>query len=95
MFALAIEGSTPLAPVCKPPKDYNESVRYYTTKQMNGSVTFKCIFCEHAVATMDFDQTAGNRRTQAAASINQHAKDLHFSRLRTAAPMKSGSRGAL
>jgi len=62
---------------------------------MNGGVVFKCIFCEHTVATMDFDQTAGNRRTQAAASINQHAKELHFARLRFAAPLKSGSRGAL
>jgi len=70
-------------------------VRYYTTKPLNGGITFKCIFCEHAVGTLDFDHTKGNRRTQAAAAINQHAKELHFSQLRMGAAVKSGSRGAL
>jgi len=76
-------------------KNYNEGVRYYTTKPMNGGITFKCIFCEHSVATLDFDHTKSNRRTQAAVAMNQHARELHFSNLRTAVPMKSGNRGAL
>jgi hypothetical protein len=67
-------------------------VRYYTTKQMNGGTTFKCTFCEHSVTTLDFNSTLGNRRTQAAAVINQHAALLH---LRAPAPVKLGGRGAL
>jgi hypothetical protein len=67
-------------------------VRYYTTKPMNGGTTFTCTFCEHSVTTLDFDSTNGNRRTQAAAVINQHAASLH---LRRSAPTKLGSRGAL
>jgi hypothetical protein len=59
---------------------------------MNGGTTFKCILCEHSVSTLDFDLTNGNRRTQAAAVINQHAASLH---LRTLVPTKLGSRGAL
>jgi hypothetical protein len=59
---------------------------------MNGGTTFKCTFCEHSVTTLDFDSASGNRRIQAAAVINQHAALLH---LRTSAPAKLGSRGAL
>jgi hypothetical protein len=70
-------------------------VRYYTTKQLNGGITFKCIFCEHAVTTLGFDNIHGNRRTQAAAAMNLHARDSHFSQLRLAGSAKSGSRGAL
>jgi len=70
-------------------------VRYYTTKQLNGGTTFKCTFCEYTVTTFDFDSTKGNRRTQAASTMNRHAADLHFSRIQVASPMKSGSRGAL
>jgi hypothetical protein len=73
-------------------KDYNEDVRYYTTKPLNGGTTFKCTFCEHTVTTLDFNITNGNRRTQAAAMINQHAASLH---LRALAPIKLGGRGAL
>lgn len=69
-------------------RTYNEAVRYYTTKRMNGGITFKCIFCEHNVATLDFDHTKGNQRTQAAAAMNQHAR-VHFSQLRTAAPIRA------
>jgi hypothetical protein len=72
--------------------DYNEDVRYYTTKPMNGGTTFKCTLCEHSVSTLDFNIANGNRRTQAAALINQHAATLH---LRTSAPAKLGARGAL
>jgi hypothetical protein len=52
-------------------------VRYYTTKPLRGSINFKCAFCEHSVTTQDFDSLKGNRRTQAAAVMNQHALDLH------------------
>ncbi len=61
---------------------------------MSGGTTFKGT-CEHAVATLGFDYTKGNRGTQAAAAMNQHARELRFSQLRTAALVKSGSRGAL
>ena len=57
---------------------YNQGVRYYTTKPMNGGTTFKCTFCEHTVTTLAFNVTNGNRRTQAAAEINQHAALLHL-----------------
>ncbi|HWY57595.1 MAG TPA: hypothetical protein VNZ03_24230 [Terriglobales bacterium] len=67
-------------------------MRYYTTKPMNGGTTFKCTLCEHSVSTLDFNLTNGNRRTQAAAMINQHATSLH---LRTSVPTKLGGRGAL
>ena len=73
-------------------KDYTRDVRYYTTKPMNGGITFKCTFCEHSVNTLDFNNMNGNRRTQAAAVINQHAASLH---LRANLPGKLGSRGAL
>jgi hypothetical protein len=59
---------------------------------MNGGTTFKCTFCEHSVTTLDFNSMNGNRRTQAAAVINQHVSSLH---VRTLAPIKLGSRGAL
>jgi len=50
--------------------------------------------CEHSVTTLNFDSTVGNRRTQAATAINQHAAASHFSS-RTAVPIKMGGRGAL
>jgi hypothetical protein len=53
-------------------------VRYYTTKPLNGGTAFKCTFCDHTVTTLDFNSTNGNRRTQAAAVINQHAALLHL-----------------
>jgi hypothetical protein len=59
---------------------------------MNGGTTFKCTLCELSVTTLDFNITNGNRRTQAAAVINQHAASLH---LRGSLPTKLGSRGAL
>jgi hypothetical protein len=59
---------------------------------MNGGTTFKCTFCEHSVTTLDFNSTNGNRRTQAAAVINQHAASFH---VRSEAPAKLGGRGAL
>ena len=67
-------------------------MRYYTTKTLNGGTTFKCTFCEHTVTTLDFNSLNGNRRTQAAAVINQHAALLH---VRAPLPVKIGGRGAL
>jgi hypothetical protein len=32
---------------------------------------------EHSITTLDFNSTNGNRRTQAAAVINEHAAVLH------------------
>jgi hypothetical protein len=58
-------------------------VRYYTTKPMNGSTTFKCTFCERRVTTLDFQIANGNRRTQAAAEINRHVALAHSRALRT------------
>ena len=86
------EGRAPLALNPHRLQDYNEVVRYYTTKSMNGGTTFKCTFCEHSVTTLDLDSTQGNRRTQAATMINQHAALLH---VRTLEPAKLGGRGAL
>lgn len=75
---VTLKGCTPLVPARTSQQDYNESVRYYTTKAMNGGTTFKCTLCEHGVSTLDFSITNGNRRTQAAAAINQHAALLHL-----------------
>jgi hypothetical protein len=68
-------------------------MRHYTTKPLGGGTTFKCIFCDHHVTTLDFSSMNGNRRTQAAAAMNKHAALLH---VRTSLPPnKLGSRGAL
>jgi hypothetical protein len=58
---------------------------------MNGRTTFKCTLCEHSVTTLDFNSANGNRRTQAAAVINQHAASSH---LPTFVPTKLGGRDA-
>jgi hypothetical protein len=89
----AIEGSAPLARSHDRRKDYNQLVRYYTTKPMDEGVAFKCIVCGHAINTLEFDPAKGNRRTQAAAVMNQHAKELHPSKLRMAAPLMPADRG--
>jgi hypothetical protein len=60
---------------------------------MNGGTTFTCTFCEHSVTTLDFQIANGNRRTQAAAGINQHALILHLGTM--SVPAKQGSHGAL
>ena len=88
---LSTEGPTPPAQTNVRQKDYNEDVRYYTTKQINDGITFKCIVCEFSVNTLQFDHVKGNRRTQAAAAINEHAKSLHSLQLRTAAPIRRGA----
>jgi hypothetical protein len=61
---------------------------------MNGGTTFSCALCQHTVTTLDFNSTVGNRRTQAATAMNQHAMALHFSS-HIPAPTKLGGRGAL
>ena len=61
---------------------------------MNGGTTFKCALCEHSVTTLDYNSLEGNRRTQAATAMNQHAAGLHFPP-RTVVPAKMGGRGAL
>jgi hypothetical protein len=71
-----------------------KDVRYYTTKPLSGSIAFKCIFCEHTVTTQEFNSLKGNRRTQAAAVMNQHAAELHLSSRQGPAPAKLGNRGA-
>lgn len=53
-------------------------MRYYTTTALCGSITFQCVFCDYRVNTDDFDRSKGNRRTQAAGAVNQHATDLHL-----------------
>ncbi len=59
-------------------KEYDKNVPYYTTQSMNGGTTFKCSFCEHTVTTLNFNSVIGNRRTQAATAMNQHAAELHL-----------------
>ncbi len=70
-------------------------MRYYTTKPMTGGVLFKCVYCEHTVTTPDFDEAKGNRRTQAAAAIHQHAKELHANQVRAAESIKPGCYGVV
>jgi uncharacterized Fe-S radical SAM superfamily protein PflX len=62
---------------------------------MNGGITFKCVFCQHTVSTLDFDRTKGNHRTQAAAAINQHVRERHASQLRPSTPTYSMGRSVL
>jgi hypothetical protein len=40
-----------------------EVMRNYTTKPINGGITFKCVACGHSVNTLEFDYGKGNRRT--------------------------------
>jgi hypothetical protein len=61
---------------------------------MNGGTTFSCALCQYTVTTLDFNSTVGNRRTQAATAMNQHAMALHFPS-NIPAPTKLGGRGAL
>jgi len=82
-----------LAESIVPQEDYNRDVRYYTTKPLNGGITFQCTVCEFTVHTLDFDHTKGNRRTQAAAAVNQHVRELHPPRLRLDVPVRPVGRG--
>jgi hypothetical protein len=89
----APKGPLPLPRSCEPPQAYNRAVRCYTTSRVNGTITFKCIFCEHTVITRNFDIAKGNCRTQAASAMNRHAAELHSSSLQTPPPAKLGNRG--
>jgi hypothetical protein len=60
---------------------------------MNGGTTFRCLVCKHTVTTHEFDIANGNRRTQAAAAMNQHAAELHLPR-QMPIPVTRGYRGA-
>lgn len=66
-------------------------VRYYTTKPLNGGITFQCSYCAHTVTTLNFNSTIGNRRTQAATAINQHVSTTHNRPLPTLSPAKLGN----
>ncbi len=68
-------------------KDYTQTVRYYTTKTLNGRTLFRLYLCEHSVTTLDFQSKDGNRRTQAATAINQHVATSH------SRPMPFSARG--
>jgi hypothetical protein len=67
-------------------------VRYYTTKPLNGGIAFRCIICEFTIHTLDLDPAKGNRRTQAAAGVNQHVKESHPARLRMDAGVRLAGR---
>jgi DNA-binding response OmpR family regulator len=51
--------------------------RYYTKTPVKGGTIFTCSFCEHSVTTMEFNNSHGNRRTQAVAAMHHHASLLH------------------
>jgi hypothetical protein len=46
-------------------------------KPSHDGTTFDGTFCEPSVTTHDFNSTNGNRRTRAAAVLNQYAALLH------------------
>jgi hypothetical protein len=54
-----------------------EAMRQYTIKMINGLTTFRCPLCQHSVATEEFSSQNGNRRTQAARAMNEHATAAH------------------
>jgi DNA-binding response OmpR family regulator len=51
--------------------------QYYTKKPVKGGTTFTCSFCEHSVTTLGFNNSNGNRRTQAVAAMNEHVSLFH------------------
>jgi hypothetical protein len=53
-------------------------VRYDTSTPIYDGSPFKCTHYEHSVTTVDFNNTNGNCRTQAAAVINQHPAFFAF-----------------
>lgn len=86
-------GPAPLVRGSVPREDYNPIVRYYTTKPQNGGISFQCTLCEFTVHTLDLDPEKGNRRTQAAAVVNRHVKELHPVRLRMDSAGRVAGRG--
>ena len=63
-------------------------MRCYSTESVSGGIKFTCSFCEHSVTTLDFDHAKGNRRTQAASAMNQHAREAHPLQVRELAPIR-------
>jgi hypothetical protein len=56
---------------------------------MKGAAAFTNAISASIASTVDFNRPNGNRGTQAAAKMNQHAAALHFSCLQ---PFSGGSR---
>jgi len=54
-----------------------EAVRHYAIKMVNGLATFTCQRCKHSVTILEFSSQNGNRRTQAARAMNEHATAAH------------------
>jgi DNA-binding response OmpR family regulator len=54
--------------------------QYYTKKPIKGATAFTCSFCEHCVTTLGFDNSGGNRRTQAVTTMNRHVSLFHGDR---------------
>jgi hypothetical protein len=54
-----------------------QAVKAYRIERIKGGMKFNCTRCTHSVSTLDFDQKAGNLRTQAATAINGHASQAH------------------
>jgi hypothetical protein len=52
-------------------------VKLYRIERIKGGMKFTCTHCAYAVSTLDFDAKAGNLRTQAATTINDHASKVH------------------
>jgi hypothetical protein len=52
-------------------------VKSYKIQRIKGGMKFSCTHCTHSVSTLDFDEKAGNLRTQAATAINAHATTAH------------------
>jgi len=46
-------------------------------KTKQGLTTFSCPHCKHSVTTLEFSSQNGNRRTQAARAMNEHAAAAH------------------
>lgn len=52
-------------------------MRYYAIRTINGLTTFNCPRCKHSVTLLEFNSQNGNRRTQAARAMNDHATAVH------------------
>jgi hypothetical protein len=59
-------------------------MKYYMIDRIKGGIRFTCTRCTHFVSTLAFKVKNGNLRTQAAASINQHATEKHEQRAQPA-----------
>lgn len=52
-------------------------MRYYTINRTSDITTFRCLLCKHSVTAQEFSCYNGNRRTQAARAMNEHATAAH------------------